>query len=454
MATATARAEQERRQLTRRQLLRALVASTVGSSIEWYDFLLYSSAASIYFGKLFFPSADPLAGTLAAFGTFFVGYAVRPIGALIFGHFGDRVGRKAALIATLLLMGLASSLIGLVPTYGQIGVWGAVFLTILRICQGLGISGEYSGAVLLTVEWGSQRRRGFLASWPVLGIGLGGLLGFVALQVSTSALGADSYWGWRVPFLVSIVLVVVGLYIRLSVLETPVFVRLLEERKTERVPALSMLRHSTRQVVLIPLVLMGLTGWLILVQTFGLTFATQLRHLPPPTAFGLLGLSSIITVPLLLLSGYLSDVIGRRAMYAIGGVALMLFAYPYWSMLASGDQRLMMLAILLSFPVGGLMLAAQGALVAEAFSARYRYSGSGFSYHAGGILGGGTAPIVAVALFEAYHSVTPIAIYTIAATALGLIALRFLRDRSRHDLGVEYDEPPVRRAAVRPEPTR
>ena len=230
----------------RRQLLRAVAASTVGTTIEWYDFFLYNTAAALVFAKLFFPKSDPTAGLLSAFAIQFVGFAARPLGAFIFGHFGDRVGRKATLIVTLLTMGLASGLIGVLPTYAQVGLLGAGLLTLLRLLQGIAVGGEWGGSVLMSMEWGRGRRRGWLTSWPQWGVPAGLVLGNGALLILNSTLSESAFlsWGWRVPFLLSLVLVAVGLYIRLGVLETPLFARILEERRVETAPSLQVLISS------------------------------------------------------------------------------------------------------------------------------------------------------------------------------------------------------------------
>src|SRR5712672_694187 len=226
----------------RGMLTKAVIASTVGTAIEWYDFFLYGTAAGLVFGKEYFPSADPNIGTLSAFGTYAVGFVARPVGAAIFGHFGDRIGRKAALIWTLLLMGIATFLVAFVPTYEQIGIWGAVILTVLRFIQGVGVGGEWGGSVLLSMEWArTTAHRGFIASWPQFGVPSGLFLAnFAALAMSEMSGDAFLTWGWRIPFALSLVLVAVGLYIRLGILETPIFAKLLAERKVERTPMLAV----------------------------------------------------------------------------------------------------------------------------------------------------------------------------------------------------------------------
>src|ERR1700749_2901199 len=226
------------------QLRKAVIASTIGTAIEWYDFFLYGTAAGLVFGKLYFPNSDPLSATLLAFGTYFIGFIGRPIGAAIFGHYGDRIGRKATLIATLLCMGLATFAIAFVPTYADIGIWGAVILTVLRTIQGIGVGGEWGGSVLLAMEWSrTHGQRGLVASWPQFGVPCGLLLSTLAVLAFSSWAGADFVtWGWRIPFALSIILVGVGLWIRLGILETPVFQQLLDKKKTERTPIIEVIK--------------------------------------------------------------------------------------------------------------------------------------------------------------------------------------------------------------------
>ena len=427
-------------ELTRRQRVRAAVASTIGSTIEWYDFNLYGLAAAIYFGQLFFPTGDRVVGTLAALGTLGVGYVARPVGAALFGHFGDRIGRKATLILTLVLMGLSTFLIGLLPTYASIGIAAPILLILLRVCQGLAVSGEWGGALVLTAEWSSARRRGFFASWPVVGVPAGAALAVLALQISTALLGQDSYWGWRLPFVVSILLVVVGVYIRLGVLETPVFAKLLEERRIEPMPVLGLLRNDLHQVVVLVLALAGVITLGIIQSSFALTYTIQYLHLPQRQIFMFQLLTAVLGIFAFLFFGWLSDYIGRKRMFGIGVVTLALFAFPYWFMLDSRQTLLVFLAFALEFPIGGMMQGPFGAIAAEAFTGRRRYSGATLSYQLGAVIFGGTAPVIALALLTTFNSTVPIAIYVVMLSVVSFIALQRIKDRSRRDLSIEYDE--------------
>ena len=260
------------------QLRRAVIASTIGTTIEWYDFFLYSTVTGLVFAKLYFPGSDPLVGTLQAFGIYAVGFVARPVGAAIFGHYGDRIGRKAALIATLLLMGIATFLVAFVPTYAQIGVWGAIILTVLRFVQGIGVGGEWGGSVLLSMEWArSDHHRGFIAAWPQFGVPAGLFLANLA-ALAFSAIAGDQFlaWGWRIPFFLSIILVGIGLYIRLGILETPTFSRLVAENRVEKAPVLEVIKRQPKQIILTALARMGEQAPFYIFTAFVFTYATTI----------------------------------------------------------------------------------------------------------------------------------------------------------------------------------
>jgi len=444
MAVSGSAAGQLDENLTRRQLLRAVIAATVGTTIEWYDFFVYGFAASLYLGPLFFPSKDPTVSTLTALSTYFGGFAARPVGAAIFGHFGDRIGRKATLIATLLVMGISTVLVGLVPTYAQIGIWGGIALTVLRILQGIGVGGEWGGSVLLSVEWGHRGRRGFLGSWPQFGVPAGLVLGYGALQAFTLALGKSSYWGWRLPFLLSALLVVVGLYIRLGILETPIFARLLEERKIERVPVLEVWRKQWAEIVLSCLIRTGQQAPFYIFTVFVLTYATKVLGFAQSTTFNFVlvaALVSCFTVPFF---GHLSDRVGRKRMYLIGAVGMLIWSFPYWALLDTKTPALVFLAIVLALPIHDMQYGPQATFIAESFTGRLRYSGASLGYQLASITAGGPAPLIAVALLAAYKSSLPIAAYMAGCAVVTIIATLLLRERSRVDMSVEYDESPAR----------
>ena len=318
----------------RRHLVRAVVASAIGTSIEWYDFFLYGVAAALVFPNQFFPRSDPYTGTLLAFSTYFVGFAARPVGAVIFGHLGDRLGRKTSLIATLLLMGFSTAAVGLVPGYDRIGVWGAVLLTLARALQGIGVGGEWGGSVLMAAEWGDQSRRGFLTSWTQFAAPAGMVLANGALALMTYAAGPNFFaWGWRVPFLLSLVLVAVGFYIRTGILETPVFARLRAERRIERTPVVEVLRRHWREVVLTALVRTGQQTPFYIFTTYVLTYATQTLKLPQGLVLEFVMIQALVSLVTIPLFGSLSDVVGRRRLTAIGCAAMIVFPFVYFPML-------------------------------------------------------------------------------------------------------------------------
>src|SRR5271165_6874741 len=309
------------------QLRKAVIASTIGTAIEWYDFFLYGTAAGLIFGKLYFPNQEPLAATLAAFGTYFVGFAARPVGAAIFGHYGDRIGRKATLIATLLFMGIATFLVAFVPTYASIGIWGAVILTALRALQGIGVGGEWGGSVLLAMEWSrTHGQRGLVASWPQFGVPAGLFLANLAV-LGFSAWSGDQFlvWGWRLPFALSIVLVAVGLWIRLGILETPVFQKLLDEKKVEKAPIIEVIKRQPREIILSALLRMSEQAPFYIFTAFIFAYAVGTLHMSRDFILAAVLVASCVSFVSIPLSGHISDRIGRRKMYLIGAATVGLF---------------------------------------------------------------------------------------------------------------------------------
>ena len=438
-------------EVTRRQLVRAVFASTVGTSIEWYDFFLYGSAAALVFPKVFFPKLDPLSGALLSFSTYFVGFAARPIGAAIFGTYGDRIGRKATLIVTLMLMGIATALVGVLPDHNTIGVLTAVvLLTILRAAQGIGVGGEWGGSVLLSMEWGHRsRRRGLIASWPQFGVPVGLILGNGALLVFSNLAGKDFLsWGWRVPFLLSLVLVAIGLYIRLGVLETPMFARLLEQQRTAKTPVLDTIRHDWREILLSALLRMSEQAPFYIFTAFVLTYATQALHLTRTTALYAVLIAACVSLFSIPFFGYLSDVIGRKTMYLIGVLGVALIAFPYFWLLDTKVIGLVILAAVISLIPHDMQYGPQAAFIAENFTGRRRYSGASLGYQLASVIAGGPAPSIAVWLYAGgllgmKKSYVPIALYIIACAVVSLIAVLLMPDRSKVDINTEYDEMPA-----------
>jgi metabolite-proton symporter len=423
------------------ELRRAVIASTIGTTIEWYDFFLYSTAAGLVFGKLFFPQTNALTATLLSFGTYFVGFLSRPIGAAIFGHYGDRIGRKATLIATLLCMGLATFAIALVPSYSMIGIWGAVLLTALRVIQGIGVGGEWGGSVLIAMEWSRNKSRGLVASWPQFGVPFGLFLANLAVLVfSALSGGAFLSWGWRVPFLLSLLLVGVGLWVRLGILETPTFRKLVAERRIERAPVLEVIKRQPREILLAALARMSEQAPFYIFTAFVFSYGSGTLGLTQNfvlAAVLVAALISFITIPL---SGHISDRIGRRKMYMIGALTVGVFGFVYFGMLDSASPWVVFLAIALSLIPHGMQYGPQAALIAEAFTPRLRYSGASLGYQFAAIIAGGPAPLIATALVAAYHSGYAIALYIAACAVVSLLAVWLMPDHTGKDIAHEYDE--------------
>ena len=426
-----------------RQLRRAVVAGTVGTIIEAYDFLLYVIVAPLVFAKLYFPSSEPLAGTLQAFGIYAVGFVARPVGAALFGHYGDRIGRKVTLISTLLLTGLSTFAVGFVPGYASIGIWGAVILTAVRFIQGIGIGGEWGGATLIAMEWArTNAHRGFITSWPQWGGPAGLFLANLAV-LAFSAISGDQFltWGWRVPFWLSIVMVGVGMYIRLGILETPVFSRLLEQRRVERTPVIEVIKRQPKQIILTALCRMAEQGPFYVYAAFVFVYGTKVSGASRDfllTAVLVATVFSGVTTPL---AGHISDRIGRKRMYLIGAAAVGVFGFIYFAMMNSMVPGLIFLAIVLSFVPHDLMYGPQAALIAECFTARLRYSGSSLGYHLSSVIAGGPAPLIATALFAAFHSGYAVACYILFCAIVSISATAFLPDRTNRDISQEFDAP-------------
>jgi metabolite-proton symporter len=427
------------------QLRKAVIASTIGTAIEWYDFFLYGTAAGLVFGQLFFPNSDPLSATLLAFGTYFIGFVGRPIGAAIFGHYGDRIGRKATLIATLLCMGLSTFAIAFVPTYETIGIWGAVLLTVLRAIQGIGVGGEWGGSVLLAMEWSrTHGQRGLVASWPQFGVPCGLLLSTLAVKAFSLWSGSEFLmWGWRIPFALSIILVGIGLWIRLGILETPVFQKLLENDKIEKAPIIEVIKKQPREIILSALLRLSEQAPFYIFTAF--VFAYTVGTLKMDINFILSAVLvaacvSFFTIPI---SGHISDRIGRRNMYIIGIVAMGLFGFLYFGMVDTAIPSAVFIAIVVSLIPHDMQYGPQAALIAESFTPRLRYSGASLGYQLASLIAGGPAPIIATALFAAYHTGYAIAIYIAACSVISLVSTVLMPDYTGKDISAEYDAHPV-----------
>jgi metabolite-proton symporter len=430
-----------------RHLRRAIIASTVGTTIEWYDYFLYSTVTPLVFASLYFPNTDPLTSQLNAFGVYFVGFIARPIGAAIFGHYGDRIGRKAALIASLLLMGLGTFLVALVPGYNQIGIAGGIILSILRFVQGIGVGGEWGGSVLLSMEWGRHGRRGFNASWPQFGVPAGLLLANLAVLLFSVISGPDFVnWGWRVPFLLSIVLVAIGLWIRLGILETPIFQRLLAEQKVERQPVVEVIRRHPKEIILSALVRMSEQAPFYIFTSFIFTYAVgQTSVLGFDRNFILLPVmvASILGFIVIPTFGHLSDRLGRRPVYIAGAALTGIFGFVYFGLLDTKIAAVAFVVIAISLIPHDMQYGPQAAMIAESFPTRLRYSGASIGYQLASVFAGGPAPLIAVQLFSVYHTGTSVAVYILVCAVISVVAAALMRERAGVDISQEFGEEPT-----------
>jgi len=422
------------------QLRRAVFASTVGTAIEWYDFFLYSSVTGLVFAQLYFPKSNPLVGTLQAFAIYAVGFAARPVGAAIFGHYGDRIGRKSTLIATLLLMGITTFLVGLVPSYAQIGVWGAIILTILRFLQGVGVGGEWGGSVLLAMEWArTTKHRGFITSWPQFGVPAGLFLANLAV-LAFSAISGEHFreWGWRIPFLLSAVLVALGFYIRLGILETPVFARLVQESKVERAPVLEVLKRQPREIVLTALARMGEQAPFYIFSAYVFAYGTNVLKLRSDFLLTAVLTASMLSFFVTPASGHLSDRIGRKRAYMLGASVTAVFGFVYFALLQTRAPALVFVAVMFSLIPHDMMYGPQAALIAECFTGRLRYSGASLGYQLASVIAGGPAPLIAAWLSKRYASGYAIACYMCGCALISIIATSMLKDYTNKDLSQEH----------------
>jgi MHS family shikimate/dehydroshikimate transporter-like MFS transporter len=411
-------------------------ASSVGTIIEWYDFLIYGMAAALVFNKLFFPNIDPLLGTLASLGSYAVGFVARPLGGALFGHFGDRLGRKSVLMLTLVLMGLGTFLIGTLPTYNQIGIWAPILLITLRIIQGIGLGGEWGGAAVMVLEHAPAHRRGFYGSLVQVGFPLGLVIATLVFSAVSKLPEADIMsWGWRVPFLVSAVLVAVGMFIRSNVPESPVFENMKAHKEIAKSPVLDALSKHPK----IFLVAIGLkiseVSWVYMLTVFVVVYATTTLKLPKSLildAILIAALVEIITIPLF---GYLSDVIGRRALYFLGTLFTVLFAFPLFWLLELRTPEAVILTVVIAMSLGhGLMFAPEATYFPELFGANVRYSGASIGFQVAAAIGGGFSPIIATALAGYMGGTKGVSIMLIILASITFVAALFARETKNDPL--------------------
>jgi len=423
----------------RTPLRRVVGASLIGTTIEWYDFFLYGAAAALVFNRLFFPDYDPLVGTMLAFATYALGFVARPIGGIVFGHFGDRIGRKKLLMWSLILMGVATVLIGLLPTYDQVGIWAPLALIFLRLVQGFAVGGEWGGAVLMAAEHGDAKRRGFWASWPQAGVPAGNLLAAGVLALMAAIQPEDEFlaWGWRVPFVLSALLVVVGWYIRNRVSESPMFEKAIDEAEIPpKLPAMDVVRERPKALVLGAGLRVGENISYYILTVFSLTYLVDVAAESRSLALNALLAGAAVQFFAIPFFAFLSDRIGRRPVYAFGGLGLAAWCFLLFPLLGSGDNAQIVLALVVGLVLHGAMYGPQAAFITELFPTRIRYSGVSLAYQLTSIVAGSLAPIIALALYQAYGSATPVAIYVgIGCAISGVTALL-----ARETKGVELAE--------------
>jgi MFS transporter, MHS family, shikimate and dehydroshikimate transport protein len=414
------------------ELRRVILASFIGTTIEWYDFFLYGTAAALVFNRLFFPTLSPLAGTLSAYGTFAVGFVARPLGGAVFGHYGDRIGRKKTLVWSLLIMGIATALIGLTPTYDQIGIWAPILLVTLRFVQGFGVGGEWGGAVLLAVEHSGGKRRGFHGSWPQMGVPGGLLLSTAVFAALSSRLPEPAFlaWGWRVPFLVSVVLVGVGLFIRLRVLESPAFEKVKDARRESRAPLLDVFREHPREVLIGMGMRFAQNVIFYIYTVFVLSYGEKTLGYPRGLVLRGVMLASLLGLFTIPFWSHVSDRVGRRPVYLAGAIISLLVAFPFFWMIERGPM-FFAIAMILAMNFGhDMMYGPMAAILAELFGTHVRYSGASVVYQLASVVSGGVAPFIATVLVARYGS-SAVAAYMVACCAVTVVATWFVPETHR-----------------------
>lgn len=423
----------------RSSIRQVATASLIGTSIEWYDFFLYGTATALVFNKLFFPTLAPLAGQLAAFATFWVGFGARPIGGIFFGHFGDRIGRKTMLILTLVIMGSGTFLIGCLPTYGSIGIWAPILLVILRFLQGFAVGGEWGGAVLMATEHSPALRRGFFGSWPQVGVPIGLLISSLFFSLVSTSFSNELFLsiGWRLPFLISIVMVLIGLFIRLRITETPDFEQVKERREIVRLPLFQVLRRDIKNVLLASGIFFIANGGFYIFITFVVSYGKTVLNLPGTVVLNGTLVSAVVLFFTLPLAGILSDRFGRRTLCLAGAIFTGVMAFPIFWLIDSKSAILIALALSLAQFGTGLVYGPLAAFFTELFGTNVRYSGASLGYQAASVIAGGLAPFVATALLGVDHNASwPIALY-VAGMALITAVSSYLAPETRPAATVE-----------------
>ncbi|ABR90826.1 Shikimate transporter shiA, MFS superfamily [Janthinobacterium sp. Marseille] len=420
-----------------KQKIRSVVfASAIGTIIEWYDFLIYGMAAALVFNKLFFPNIDPLLGTLAALGSYAVGFLARPLGGAIFGHYGDRIGRKSILMITLALMGIGTFLIGLLPTYGQIGIWAPILLITLRIIQGIGLGGEWGGAAVMVLEHSPKNRRGFYGSLVQVGFPLGLVIATLVFSFVSKMPEADILsWGWRIPFLLSAVLIIVGIFIRKNVEESPVFEDMKMRKALSKSPVMDVILKHPRTFFIAIGLKISEVSWVYMLTVFMVVYATTTLGLPKSLILEAILIAAMVEIVTIPLFGYLSDVIGRRPLYFIGALFTIAFAFPLFLFMEMRTPEAVILTVVVAMSMGhGLMFAPEATYFPELFGANVRYSGASFGFQVAAAIGGGLSPIIATALAGYLGGTAGVSIMLILLALITLTAAFFARETKNEAL--------------------
>lgn len=414
----------------RRALRKVVFASLVGTTIEWYDFFLYGTAAALVFNSQFFPQADPLSGAMLAFSTYALGFLARPLGGLVFGHYGDRIGRKKLLMWSLVLMGSATVLIGCLPTYSQIGVAAPLLLVLLRLVQGFAVGGEWGGAVLIVAEHGDAARRGFWSSWPQAGVAGGNLLAALVLALMTAIQTEADFlaWGWRVPFLLSAVLIAVGWWVRATVEESPVFAAVRSEQGKPRAPALEAIREHPRALAIGAGLRLGENISYYVITAFSITYVTEIVGLSRQLILNALIFGAVAHFICIPAFAWLSDRIGRRVVYGIGAAGMVIWAFAFFRLLDTGANSRVITAIIVGLLLHGAMYGPQAAFLSEMFPTRIRYSAVSLAYQLTSIFAGSLAPIISIAIIRASGSAQGVAVYVAVTSAVTFAAVLLARE--------------------------
>ncbi|MFI5606629.1 MFS transporter [Amycolatopsis sp. NPDC051903] len=418
------------------QVRRAALAGSIGTTIEWYDFFLYNTAAALVFPHLFFPASSGYAGAMQSFATYAVGFAARPIGAAIFGHWGDRLGRKATLIVTLLLMGLSSAVVGVLPGTESIGIAAPLILVLLRLVQGIAIGGEWSGSVLLAMEWGDQRKRGLLASFAQVGVPVGLVLGTGGMTLLSATLSTEQFnsWGWRIPFLLSLVLVIIGLVIRLRILETPMFAAVVANKKTSKAPVKDAVRHHWREILLSAGLRFSEQMPFYLFTSYVLVYVAERPEFSKTFILNAVLVGAAAELVLIPVFSQLSDRIGRKHVYLAGAVLTGVIAFPYFTILSHGGHALVFLAVIVSLVAHAMQYGPEAALIGESFPTHLRYGGAGLGYQLASVFAGGPAPLLATWLLHLTGTPYSVSIYIVLSAVVTILCVVALPDRSKANI--------------------